>query len=62
MRAYEPADRALIDLRDKRTDLAVRISLLQDEEQPDRSAIYGLQRELELLDRRITNHRSAPDA
>ena len=62
MRAYEPTDRVLIDLRDQRTDLAIRISLLKDSEQPDTKVLYGLQRDLELLDRRIVTHRSAPEA
>jgi len=61
MRSYEPTDRALIDLRDKRTDLAIRISLLQDGDQPDQLLLSRLQRDLELLDRRITTHRSAPE-
>ena len=60
MRTYEPTDRALIDLRDRRTDLSIRISLLKDSEQPDKVAIFGLQRDLELLDRRIATYRSAP--
>ena len=62
MRTYEPTDRVLIDLRDQRTDLAVRISLLKDSDQPDARVLYGLQRDLELLDRRIVTHRSAIQA
>jgi hypothetical protein len=62
MRAYEPTDRVLIDLRDQRTDLAIRISLLKDSEQPDTSVLYALQRDLELLDRRIVTHRSSAEA
>lgn len=61
MRTYESTDRALIDLRDKRTDLAIRISLLKDSDGPDELALFGLQRDLELLDRRIATHRSAPN-
>ena len=61
MRSYEPTDRALIDLRDRRTDLAIRISLLKDGDQPDKLLLSRLQRDLELLDRRIATHRSAPD-
>lgn len=60
MRAYEPTDRVLIDLRDQRTDLAIRISLLKDGDQPDTAELFGLQRDLELLDRRIATHRIAP--
>lgn len=62
MRAYEPTDRVLIDLRDQRTDLAIRISLLKDSEQPDARTLHSLQRDLELLDRRIVTHRSATQA
>jgi hypothetical protein len=62
MRAYEPTDRVLIDLRDQRTDLAIRISLLKDSDHPDSTELFGLQRDLELLDRRIATHRIAPSA
>lgn len=61
MRTSEPKDRALIDLRDRRTDLAIRISLLKDGDKPDEQLLSRLQRDLELLDRRIATHRSAPD-
>ena len=60
MRTYVPTDRALIDLRDKRTDLAIRISLIKDSELPDQSIVFTLQGELELLDRRIAAFRSEP--
>ena len=60
MRTTEPTDRVLIDLRDQRTDLAIRISLLKDRDQPDTTKLFALQRDLELLDRRIANHRIAP--
>lgn len=61
MRTYETTDRALIDLRDRRTDLAIRISLLKDGDQPDQLLLSRLRRDLELLDRRIATHRSAPE-
>ena len=61
MRAYESTDRALIDLRDQRTDLAVRISLLKDGDKPDQVELSRLQRDLDLLDRRIATHRIARD-
>jgi hypothetical protein len=61
MRTSETTDRALIDLRDQRTDLAIRISLLKDVDQPDQLLLSRLQRDLELLDRRIATHRSAPE-
>lgn len=56
MRSYEPTDRALIDLRDRRTDLAIRISLLEDSDLPDPHLLFRLQCDLELLDRRIATH------
>lgn len=62
MRTYEPTDRALIDLRDQRTDLAIKISLLKDSDVPDHLMLSCLQRDLELLDRRIATHRSAREA
>ena len=62
MRSYEPTDLALIDLRDRRTDLAIRISLLKDGDQPDQLLLSRLQRDLELLDRRIATHRTACEA
>lgn len=62
MRAYEPTDRALIDAREQRTDIAIRISLLADNDQPDEQLLSRLQRDLELLDRRIATHRSSRDA
>ena len=61
MRAYESTDRALIDMRDQRTDLAVRISLLKDGDKPDQFELSRLQRDLDLLDRRIATHRTARD-
>ena len=50
-------DRALIDLRDKRTDLSIRISLLKDSEDPNIGELVSLERQLELLDQRISRHR-----
>lgn len=50
-------DRALIDLRDKRTDLSIRISILKDGDNPNLGEVVGLERQLELLDQRIARHR-----
>ena len=61
MRSYEPTNRELIDLRDRRTDLAIRISLLKDGDQPDQLLLSRLQGDLDLLDRRIATHRNAPE-
>lgn len=62
MRTSQSTDRALIDLRDQRTDMSIRISLLKDSDRPDEQLLSRLQRDLELLDRRIASHRSAPSA
>ena len=59
MPVYESTDRALIDLRDQRADLAIRISLLKDGDLPDKIELFRLQGDLELLDRRIAAHRPA---
>jgi len=53
---YQPMDRSLIDLRDRRDQLSVEISLLKDSEHPDPDVLYRLQRELQLLDLRIDKH------
>jgi hypothetical protein len=50
-------DRTLIDLRDKRTDLSIKISLLKDSDNPNIGELIGLERQLELLDQRISRHR-----
>ena len=60
MRAFELTDRALIDLRDQRTDIAIRISLLTDSAGADEVQLSRLQRDLELIDRRIASYRNAP--
>ena len=62
MRTSQTTDRALIDLRDQRTDLAIRLSLLKDADLPDQLLLSRLQRDLELLDRRIATHRTAPES
>ena len=58
MRTSDPTDRALIDLRDERTDMAIRVSLLKNSEQPDEQLLFRMQRDLELLDRRIATYKS----
>lgn len=50
MRTYEPTDRVLIDLRDQRTDLAIRIGLLKDATSWTKLVLVRLQ-----LDRRIVS-------
>jgi hypothetical protein len=56
MRVFEPVDRVLIDLRDQRTDLAIRIGLIKTSDQPDLSELFKLRRELERLDELIASH------
>jgi hypothetical protein len=53
---YQPMDRSLIDLRDRRDQLSIEISLLKDADHPDADILLGLQRDLELLNRRIDKH------
>ena len=53
---YQPMDRSLIDLRDRRVQLSIEISLLKDADHPDPQILFRLQRDLELLDRRIDKH------
>lgn len=62
MPSYQSNDRTLIDLRDERDHLSIQISLLKDGERTDPAVLFGLQRELELLDRRIAKHGREPDA
>src|SRR3954451_18365364 len=59
MPEFHSIDRALIDLRDKRTDLSIQISLLKDSEDPNIGELIGLEHRLELLDQRISAHRAA---
>jgi hypothetical protein len=59
MQAYERGDRVLIDLRDQRTDLAIRTGLIKTSEEPDTKELFELLRELKLLDHRITSHELA---
>ena len=54
----QSTDRVLIDLRDKRTDLSIRISLLKDSESPNMGELVSLERQLDLLDQRISRHRA----
>ena len=55
-------DRALIDLRDERDDMSIRLNILQDGDVIDPAALGTLQRKLGILDWRIANHKAAVDA
>jgi hypothetical protein len=60
MGEQQPTDRALIDLRDERDHLRIQLSLMKDSQRPTAADIVELQRQLELVDRRIANHSPAP--
>jgi hypothetical protein len=53
---YQPMDRSLIDLRDRRDQLSIEISLLKCTGQPDPVAISRMQRDLEYMDSRIDTY------
>jgi hypothetical protein len=55
-------DRALIDLRDARDDLSIKISILEDADRIDPAVMSTLKRNLGILDHRIAQHRKPIDA
>jgi hypothetical protein len=55
MVGQQSSDRGLIDLREERDHLSVQLSLIKDVQRTPASEILRLQREIELLDRRINN-------
>jgi hypothetical protein len=55
-------DRALIDLRDKRDDLSIQISIVEDGDRIDPAVTGTLKRNLGILDHRIADHARVPDA
>ena len=57
---YQPMDRSLIDLRDRRDQLSIEINLLKGKDEPDPDAVSRMQRDLEFLDSRIDTHQRAP--
>ena len=59
---YQPMDRSLIDLRDRRDQLSIEISLLKQKDHPDLDAISRMQRDLEFLDSRIATHTRMSEA
>ena len=52
-------DRALIDLRDERDDMTIRLNILQDGDVVDPAVLGTLKRKLGILDSRIANHQPA---
>ena len=59
---YEPPSRALIDLRDERDDLSIRLNLLEDDRLTAPAELFRMKQDLEILERRIANHKRAPAA
>jgi len=53
MPKWEPPNRALIDLRDERDDLRVRLSLLEDNRLTTPTELFDLKQGLAVLERRI---------
>ena len=59
---FEPPSGALIDLRDERDDLSIRINLLEDDRLTAPAELFRMKQDLEILERRIANHKRAPAA
>jgi hypothetical protein len=55
----ETPDRALVDMRDQRDHLRVQLSLLKDTQRSQPADIARVQRELDILEQRISKHRPA---
>jgi len=53
MKKSEPPNRSLIDLRDERDDLSVRLSLLEDDRLTPPAELFRLKQDLAVLERRI---------
>jgi hypothetical protein len=54
---FELADRALIDLRDQRDDLSIRLNILKGSRATAPAELFRLKQDLEVLERRIVNHK-----
>ena len=52
-KTLEPPNRSLIDLRDERDDLRVRLSLLEDDRLSSPTELFRLKQDLATLERRI---------
>ena len=50
-------DRTLIDLRDARDDLSIKISILASGDRIDPAEMGTLKRNLDIIDQRIARHR-----
>jgi chorismate mutase len=57
MPEQQSSDRALIDMRDERDHLSVQLSLLKDTQRSSPAEISRVQRELNVLERRIASYK-----
>jgi hypothetical protein len=55
-------DRTLIDLRDARDDLSIKISILASGDRIDPAEMGTLKRNLDIMDQRIARHTKPIDA
>ena len=54
-KTFEATNRSLIDLRDERDDLRIRLSLLQDNRLTTPAELLRLKQEIAVLEKRIAN-------
>jgi septation ring formation regulator EzrA len=59
---FERPSRALIDLRDERDDLSIRLNLLEEDRLTAPSELLRMKRDLAVLERRIADQKRAPPA
>lgn len=59
---FEPPSRALIDLRDERDDLSIRLNLLEENRLTAPAELFRLKQDLEILERRIATQKRVPAA
>jgi septation ring formation regulator EzrA len=59
---FERPSRALIDLRDERDDLSIRLNLLEEDRLTAPSELFRMKRDLAVLERRIADQKRAPPA
>lgn len=62
MPEQQSSDRALIDMLDERDHLSVQLSLLMDTQRSSPAEILRVQRERDLIERRIASYSRKPDA
>ena len=59
---FERPSRALIDLRDERDDLSIRLNLLEEDRLTAPSELLRMKRDLAVLERRIADQKRVPPA